>query len=1141
MELSTFKRLGKLPLIAGIMLSAQSVFAGTLTGVSVTPADNSAGQPSNYTFSYTLAQDVGADEALFYVTFPSDFVVDSFGTACDKLVSLTLTPSPGAAICRAAYGSGNTVGFAVNTMIGGGVDVPANTVVEVVISGITNPSVGGNYNFDSGSSTALMTTEPIDAMVPGPVIPKDVAPLQMVTIGTPGSSSSASSVSSSSSSSTASSSGALVNGTCGIAHTGTFAMDPPPETLCNTGNPASYSANATNYTWDCEGENGGNPASCSASLGFLITPPVTAGGTFACAPALVPYGNSTTCTAAPNAGYDFDGWGAGNCNGVVTLACVLNNVVASPVLDAQFSASPTFTVTVNTSGSGTASCTPNPVNSGSNATCTASANTGNNFAGWTGDCTGGSCSLTNVTSNKTVTANFSTATYNISGTAAPVAGGSVSCGGSVSHGSSGSCTATANTGYTFTSWNGCPSASANTCSFSNVTSNQNVTANFTAITYTVSGTASPADAGTVTCTSPVNHAESASCTAIAAASYRLKEWSGACTGTSCSIASVTANSTVTANFEKIPTYNVSTSVSPAGSGTIACTKDVLEGGTATCTAKAKAGYRFASWDGDCAGTEISCTMPNLTSNKSVSAIFEQTTSFTITATKIPVAGSAVDLPVFNTDKISIEDALVCSNNPVVMGTTVSCKFKPGLSLQNGTTLRGWGGECTRVEGDRCIIENMSTDKRITVHTGILINRYLTVNPVGAGSLWCNINLIYLSAMDSYLPVVNENCKAIPNSGYEFESFTEPPSCVGAMCPIVVVNFKKLSDKPVVICESCNTSSTETDDSTTITTGKTSEPDTNGNSNQSTVATTTNTGTGGSTTSAKVNTQNVTGQTQAGGAVTTNNSTAGFTVAENNTVTGTINNPTTGQSTVVDITNQGVTATVTQSDTPTSTINTGAGQTAAINITATGTTFAVTNATGTTLGTTTVAGDTTTTTTSSGTTQAINAATTTTYGAGTVISSSKIGNSTVSNSASGSAQVVTTIAAPIASGQPVSLISGAIGGGFVGISGGGFAPSGGGSGGFAPSSGASSVNLSCCRSRDSAIVKPGQRKAAAVEDNNQALIDISGDQLQSVQLYSDSTGLVEFFKPGTDAASPQMTAFESTDKSFSITLSYPAQN
>ncbi len=60
-----------------------------------------------------------------------------------------------------------------------------------------------------------------------------------------------------------------------------------------------------------------------------------------------------------------------------------------------------------------------------------------------------------------------------------------------------------------------------------------------------------------------------------------------------------------------------------------------------------------------------------------------------------------------------------------------------------------------------------------------------------------------------------------------------------------------------------------------------------------------------------------------------------------------------------------------------------------------------------------------------------------------------GHYTTQNDSGTAAQAVTAVAAPIASAQTASLISGAIGGAISGGVGGGFAPSGGAGGGFAP--------------------------------------------------------------------------------------------
>jgi uncharacterized repeat protein (TIGR02543 family) len=950
------KRIGYLA-VALLAFCASAVFAGILTGVSVTPGDVTAGATTTYTFTYTVETQVGQDEAILYVDFPPEFSL-GMGSACDWVTITLDTPDdpPAGTACNGSYGSGNTVAVAVNTLAFGGPSVPADTVVEIVVSDVTNPATPGDYVFETGGGpgfdTGIRTVLSPD-MFPPVAIDYADEPQTVTIVGGP------------------------VDGSCGIAHMGVFAIDPPSETLCETGVDASFSANATDYTWACDSTNGGTSANCSASLGYLITPAVTAGGTFDCAPDLVPYDGTTTCTAAPNSGYDFSGWGTGDCDGVVTLECVLNNVIDNPVLEALFTTSPTFTITTAVSPSsaaGTATCTPNPVDSGSNASCSASAKTGYTFSNWSGDCTGKSCSFTAIAADKSITANFTLKTYSLSGTASPALGGSVNCSGSVSHGSNGSCTATGATGYTFSGWADCPSASGSTCNFTNVTANKSVTANFTIISYTVTGAADPAaaasvnctspvnhgtstsctatpvsgfnltgwtgctsssgttctltnvtanasvtatlavatytlagsaspvaggsvicnspvihgangtctatanngyslvswsgcsstdgnsctvtnmtanksvsatfvinsysvtavanpiDAGLVKCTNPVNHGSSASCTATAAAGYRLKDWSGACTGASCAITNVTANASVTANFELLPIYNVSTSVSPADSGKITCTKDIMEGSTGTCAVKANAGYRFTGWGGDCSGTDATCKLENVASAKNVTASFEQASQFTITASIEAPNGTIESTDMYGPSTIeTFARGLKCSaNNPVAQGTSFSCSFDFGL-LSSGEKIKGFSGDCSRVEGYKCYVDNIATDKHIVIQTGELITFAAVIQPAGAGSLWCNTNAYLKITADT----AARNCKAEANPGYVFTSYVEQE---GVVAPIIV-NFTKQTNAPAVTCTDCNSSSTTTDTSTTTTVTSTTQPDTNGKSTESTVAVT----------------------------------------------------------------------------------------------------------------------------------------------------------------------------------------------------------------------------------------------------------------------------------------------------------------
>ena len=115
------------------------------------------------------------------------------------------------------------------------------------------------------------------------------------------------------------------------------------------------------------------------------------------------HGGSSTCTATPNAGYTF-GTFNGDCSGAT---CALSNVTSAKSVSAVFTQnSYAITTTASPSAGGTVSCTANPVTHGSNSTCTATANAGYGFSSFSGDCSGATCLLNNVTSAKSVTATF---------------------------------------------------------------------------------------------------------------------------------------------------------------------------------------------------------------------------------------------------------------------------------------------------------------------------------------------------------------------------------------------------------------------------------------------------------------------------------------------------------------------------------------------------------------------------------------------------------------------------------------------------------------------------------------------------------------------------------------------------------------
>jgi hypothetical protein len=229
-------------------------------------------------------------------------------------------------------------------------------------------------------------------------------------------------------------------------------------------------------------------AGCNYNINVSISP--AGGGTVSCTSNPVSYGGSSTCTATAGSGFSFSGF-SGDCTG---STCVLTNVTATKNVTANFAHLPNaVTTTVLPAGSGTLTCTPNPVPWDTSTTCTVVAGSGYGFVNFSGDCSGTSCTLNNVTSPRSVTANF--AQNAITATASPAAGGSVTCTPNpVPYGGNSSCTASASSLYTFTGFSG--DCTGGTCSFTNMTTNKSVTANFVSNTLAITSAPSSAAVGT---------------------------------------------------------------------------------------------------------------------------------------------------------------------------------------------------------------------------------------------------------------------------------------------------------------------------------------------------------------------------------------------------------------------------------------------------------------------------------------------------------------------------------------------------------------------------------------------------------------------------------------------------------------------
>ena len=152
-----------------------------------------------------------------------------------------------------------------------------------------------------------------------------------------------------------------------------------------------------------------------------------------------------------------------------------------------------LSVTVTGNGSGQVSSDPTGIDcgevcelpdlaEGSDVMLTAEASPGSTFTGWSGDIITTTSPITvTMDSIKTITATFALNEYNITLTANPETGGTVTGGGEVTHGDTVTVTANANPGYTFLHWteNGDVVSTAESYSFT-AEGNRDLVAHFTA-------------------------------------------------------------------------------------------------------------------------------------------------------------------------------------------------------------------------------------------------------------------------------------------------------------------------------------------------------------------------------------------------------------------------------------------------------------------------------------------------------------------------------------------------------------------------------------------------------------------------------------------------------------------------------------
>jgi uncharacterized repeat protein (TIGR01451 family)/uncharacterized repeat protein (TIGR02543 family) len=416
-------------------------------------------------------------------------------------------------------------------------------------------------------------------------------------------------------------------------------------------------------------------------------------------------------------------------------------------------------------GSGGSACA-DTYDDGTVVTLTATADTGSDFGGWSGACSG-SASTCQVTMDqaRSVTATFALQQRDLDVTTDGNGAGSVSsdvggiscaenagtCSDSYDYGTVVTLTATADTGSDFGGWSGACSGSASTCQ---VTMDQarSVTATFTlqkrdldvstdgsgagSVSSDVGGISCAENAGT--CSDSYDYGTVVTLTATADTGSDFIGWTGACSGSAstCEVTMDQARS-VTATFTlQKRGLDVTTDGNGSGSvtsdlGGISCDEntgtcsDSYDYGTVvTLTATADTGSDFAGWSNDCSGTSTTCQV-TLDQARKVTA------TFTLEKRDLSVATDGNGSGSVSSDVGGID----CTANTGTCGHSYDYGTDVTLTAAaaTGSDFTGWTGDIGSCDASATTCQVTMDQARSVTATFTLEKRDLSVGTNGFGS------------------------------------------------------------------------------------------------------------------------------------------------------------------------------------------------------------------------------------------------------------------------------------------------------------------------------------------------------------------------------------------------------------------------
>ena len=382
-------------------------------------------------------------------------------------------------------------------------------------------------------------------------------------------------------------------------------------------------------------------------------------------------------TATAASGYQFSGWTS---TGTITFdssvsASTYANIGSAGSITANFVATSGSSYTVNfILGSGGASMTPAAGSYSESGTVaiTATAASGYQFSSWSSTGTISFDSATSASTNAhigsagSITANFvatSGSSYTVmfvlgsGGASMTPAAGSYSESGTVA------ITATAASGYQFSSWTSTGTitfdSSVSASTYANIGSAGSITANFVATSgssYTVNFILGSGGASMTPAAGSYSESGTVAITATAASGYQFSSWSSTGTISFDSATSASTNAhigsagSITANFVATSgsSYTVMFVLGSGGASMTPAAGSYSESGTVAITATAASGYQFSSWTSTGTITFDSSvsasTYANIGSAGSITANFVATSGSSYTVNFILGSGGASMTP-----------------------------------------------------------------------------------------------------------------------------------------------------------------------------------------------------------------------------------------------------------------------------------------------------------------------------------------------------------------------------------------------------------------------------------------------------------------------------------------------------------------